>query len=577
MGSLLVVPFGRRRVLGVVTGLAETTEIEPDRLAAPLEALELGVPPSWCGWPRGWPPSTARRPPAPRARAPPGRGRGVRERTVLVTDADGGRGGGARGRGEARLAPARGARAARGRAARRPRRSWMPATARCDGWSRAGWWRWYAARAGGARITRGSAPRPPERRRSRPPRRDGARAGGRGVGRGAPRFLLQGVTGSGKTEVYLRAAGRGAGARPRRHRARARDRADPADRRALRGALRRRPWPCCTRALGDGERHDEWLRLRRGEARVCVGPRSAVFAPRRRPRPRGRRRGARRLLQARGRPALRRARGGRAPRREAGAVLLCGSATPRPESVRALARLRSRRASTAVRCRRSRCWTCATSRARCTRARARRSRRCGAAATRRSCCSTAGGGRTSCRAGRAGGCGSARTATSRWSCTAPSGASRLPPLRPPRARAAALRRLRLVVGRPARGGHGAPGARAVRGARRRPTSRCSASTPTRPRRAARSPRARAASRRPRPACSWERRWWPRGTTSPTSRSAWCSTPTPRCASPTSAPRSGRSRWWRSWRGARDAGARGGRVLVQTLAPEAPLDRPRRPP
>src|SRR5207253_5869789 len=31
--------------------------------------------------------------------------------------------------------------------------------------------------------------------------------------------------------------------------------------------------------LGSGERHDEWLRLRRGEARVCVGPRSAVFAP----------------------------------------------------------------------------------------------------------------------------------------------------------------------------------------------------------------------------------------------------------------------------------------------------------
>ena len=45
VGSLLVVPFGRRRVLGVVTGLAETTEIEPDRLAAPLEALERGVPP----------------------------------------------------------------------------------------------------------------------------------------------------------------------------------------------------------------------------------------------------------------------------------------------------------------------------------------------------------------------------------------------------------------------------------------------------------------------------------------------------------------------------------------------------
>ncbi len=32
-------------------------------------------------------------------------------------------------------------------------------------------------------------------------------------------------------------------------------------------------------ALSDGERHDEWHRIRRGEARVVVGPRSAVFAP----------------------------------------------------------------------------------------------------------------------------------------------------------------------------------------------------------------------------------------------------------------------------------------------------------
>src|SRR5581483_4136137 len=31
--------------------------------------------------------------------------------------------------------------------------------------------------------------------------------------------------------------------------------------------------------LSAGERYDEWMRMRRGEARVCVGPRSAVFAP----------------------------------------------------------------------------------------------------------------------------------------------------------------------------------------------------------------------------------------------------------------------------------------------------------
>ena len=31
--------------------------------------------------------------------------------------------------------------------------------------------------------------------------------------------------------------------------------------------------------LGLGERYDEWQRLRSGAARICVGPRSAVFAP----------------------------------------------------------------------------------------------------------------------------------------------------------------------------------------------------------------------------------------------------------------------------------------------------------
>ena len=84
--------------------------------------------------------------------------------------------------------------------------------------------------------------------------------------------------------------------------------------------------------LGLGERYDEWQRLRRGEARVCVGPRSAVFAPLRDlglivvdeehdsaykqesdPRYDARRVAERRAEQA---PA----------------VLLCGSATPRPES-----------------------------------------------------------------------------------------------------------------------------------------------------------------------------------------------------------------------------------------------------
>ena len=96
---------------------------------------------------------------------------------------------------------------------------------------------------------------------------------------GAPReLLLHGVTGSGKTEVYLAAVeaalarGRGAivlvpeiGLAPQ---AVARFRARLGDRFAVLHS-----------ALSAGERYDEWRRLRSGEASVCVGPRSAVFAP----------------------------------------------------------------------------------------------------------------------------------------------------------------------------------------------------------------------------------------------------------------------------------------------------------
>src|ERR1700728_3383326 len=44
IGSMLVVPFGRRQVLGVVVGLAGTSEVATEKLLAPLRALELGVP-----------------------------------------------------------------------------------------------------------------------------------------------------------------------------------------------------------------------------------------------------------------------------------------------------------------------------------------------------------------------------------------------------------------------------------------------------------------------------------------------------------------------------------------------------
>jgi primosomal protein N' (replication factor Y) (superfamily II helicase) len=96
--------------------------------------------------------------------------------------------------------------------------------------------------------------------------------------RGTRTFLLQGVTGSGKTEVYFRAIESALG--------------------GGRGALVLVPeialTPLLVRAatarlgstvsvlhseMSAGERHDQWWRIREGDARVVVGARSAVFAP----------------------------------------------------------------------------------------------------------------------------------------------------------------------------------------------------------------------------------------------------------------------------------------------------------
>src|SRR3954470_23338187 len=49
VGSVLVVPFGRRKVVGVVVGLADRSDLPDGRLAEPLEALEAGVPPELVG------------------------------------------------------------------------------------------------------------------------------------------------------------------------------------------------------------------------------------------------------------------------------------------------------------------------------------------------------------------------------------------------------------------------------------------------------------------------------------------------------------------------------------------------
>ena len=91
-------------------------------------------------------------------------------------------------------------------------------------------------------------------------------------------FLLKGVTGSGKTEVYLRAIDRclasGSGALymvP-----------EIALTPLLARNLKARLGPQLAilhSSLSPGERFDEWRRVRRGDARIVLGARSAVFAP----------------------------------------------------------------------------------------------------------------------------------------------------------------------------------------------------------------------------------------------------------------------------------------------------------
>ena len=95
---------------------------------------------------------------------------------------------------------------------------------------------------------------------------------------GAPVFLLHGITGSGKTEIYLRTI-----ARTLRL---GRQALVLVPEIALTAQLVRRfaarfPGQLAVlhSGLGLGERYDEWRRLRRGEARLAIGSRSAVFAP----------------------------------------------------------------------------------------------------------------------------------------------------------------------------------------------------------------------------------------------------------------------------------------------------------
>jgi primosomal protein N' (replication factor Y) len=271
VGSMLVVPFGRREVLGVVVGLADRSEVAEERLLAPLRALELGVPADLvelAEWVAGEYCSTSAR--ALGLVLPPGAARRLSGR--------------------------------KRRAVARPRH------------------------------------RPVGSRSPHPPQLTDEQQGVLSAlaasleQRHADERLLHGVTGSGKTEIYLRAAaialeqGRGAivlvpeiALTPQ-----------------IVGRFVERFGETVAvlhSRLRPAERYAEWRRLREGEARVCVGPRSAVFAPiedlglivvdeehdssyKHEGDPR---------YDARDVAAERAAR--------CGAVLLLGSATPRPESV----------------------------------------------------------------------------------------------------------------------------------------------------------------------------------------------------------------------------------------------------
>ncbi|HET6569957.1 MAG TPA: primosomal protein N' [Solirubrobacterales bacterium] len=268
VGRVVRVPFGRQRLLGVVVDLVESSELPPERLAEPLEALETGVPAElvrlglWVAREYCSTPSRGLRltlPPNP----------GVRKR---------------RARPPLRHEDVGGAAAAAPRLVAEQQAAVDELVAALDG---------------GSEAPRG--------------------------------LLLHGVTGSGKTEVYLAAVeaalerGLGAivlvpeiGLTPQ---AVARFRARLGDRFAVLHS-----------ALTPAERYEEWRRLRSGEASVCVGPRSAVFAP------------VRELglivideehdpsYKQEGDPCYDARTVARRRAADRGAVLVAGTATPRPES-----------------------------------------------------------------------------------------------------------------------------------------------------------------------------------------------------------------------------------------------------
>ncbi|HET7120168.1 MAG TPA: primosomal protein N' [Solirubrobacterales bacterium] len=348
VGSVVRVPFGPRRLLGVVVEVAEASELPPERLAEPIEALESGATPElvrlglwvaseYCSTPsRGL-----------QLVLPPGTGAGAGGRTTrakvelraAISVA-----------GEAALEGGErlGAKQRAVLEALRAGEMSGPELATAVGSDRQTLRRLEER---GLIATRGAAVRrvpgesrlgaPAERPRLLPEQEEAVRgivAALDGEAGAERQLLLHGVTGSGKTEVYLAAVeaalerGQGAivlvpeiGLAPQ---AVARFRARLGDRFAVLHS-----------ALSAGERYDEWRRLRSGEASVCVGPRSAVFAP------------VRDLgllvideehdpsYKQEGDPTYDARAVARKRAADRGAVLVAGTATPRPESWLELPRL----------------------------------------------------------------------------------------------------------------------------------------------------------------------------------------------------------------------------------------------
>jgi primosomal protein N' (replication factor Y) len=357
VGTMLVVPFGRRRVLGVVVGVAGESDVAPERLVEPISALESGVPAELVRlglWMADAYCSTAARGLA--LVLPPGTGTGrgaqpaARRRQLLVASLT-----------------AAGSEALNGGEVRLGDRQRAVMEELSNGAATAS----EVAAAAGA--DHGVLRRLAERglvtlEQVAVQRRPAAIERGRGAGGGRPsqadgdreltpaqetalasllvplreqrheRVLLHGVTGSGKTEVYLGAA------------AAALDQGRSAivlvPEIALTPQTARRfeqrfgdAVAILHSRLGLGERYDEWQRLSCGEARVCVGPRSAVFAP------------LRDLglivideehgsaYKQEGDPRYDARRVAERRAEQAGAVLVYGSATPRPESWMRMPRL----------------------------------------------------------------------------------------------------------------------------------------------------------------------------------------------------------------------------------------------